>query len=449
MPPKIRRITLDKLTPDPKNANRGTDRGRKALASSLTKYGAMRSITLDKAERIMAGNKTVEQARAQGYTHVLIVPSDGKTLVAVQRTDLDLTTPAGRAAAIADNRTSELDLDWDPAVLEEFGKEADLNEFWDEREWLKLAGPDLEKPDHTDDELAAAEESKLIEAQKKWKVALGDKWAVTGKQTHTILCGDSSDLAVVARLGKKAPVLLFTSPPYSDQRKYRDAIASWSGMMTGMWAAWFPALAAEASILVNLGMAFHDSAIEFYWNDFLTYTAAQGSPLFGWYVWDKMKARPGDYHGRLPLAHEFVFHWRKGKARARKMVATNEFDSGRAMTKRSFRQMDGALENPTSPEAFGQEFRVHDSIFRAMSAGGVDAGHGHPAPFSKAFAQEVIRTFSDTHDTVADPFLGSGTTIVACDEIQRHAVGVDLAPEYVAIALERLTTLGMKCARVK
>jgi hypothetical protein len=136
VPKKIRKIPLDKLIPDDKNANRGTERGRKALGASLTKFGAMRSITIDKAERIMAGNKTVEEARAQGFTHVLIVPTDKKTLVAVQREDLDLSTAEGRAAALADNRTSELDLDWDADILKDLeGLGVEVEDFWTKDEF--------------------------------------------------------------------------------------------------------------------------------------------------------------------------------------------------------------------------------------------------------------------------------------------------------------------------
>ncbi len=107
-------IKVADLTPDPRNANRGTRRGRRALKTSLEKYGAGRSILVDKHGTVIAGNKTLEGARAAGVTDVIVVPTDGSQLVAVQRTDLDLTADAkARELAYADNRTSELDLEWD------------------------------------------------------------------------------------------------------------------------------------------------------------------------------------------------------------------------------------------------------------------------------------------------------------------------------------------------
>jgi hypothetical protein len=56
------RLSLSDLKPDPQNANRGTDRGRDALARSLREYGAGRAVLIDRRGCVIAGNKTVEQA---------------------------------------------------------------------------------------------------------------------------------------------------------------------------------------------------------------------------------------------------------------------------------------------------------------------------------------------------------------------------------------------------
>jgi len=59
-------MKLSQLTPDTRNANKGTDRGRKLVKESLRKYGAGRSILIDKAGNVIAGNKTLEGAKAVG-----------------------------------------------------------------------------------------------------------------------------------------------------------------------------------------------------------------------------------------------------------------------------------------------------------------------------------------------------------------------------------------------
>lgn len=132
-------MKLAKLTPDSRNANKGTARGRELVRESLRKYGAGRSILLDKAGNIIAGNKTVKGAVAMGMTDVQIVKSDGSKLIAVQRTDLDINDKAARELAIADNRASELGLEWDLDVLNQFAaEEMDLTPFFDGHELVSL-----------------------------------------------------------------------------------------------------------------------------------------------------------------------------------------------------------------------------------------------------------------------------------------------------------------------
>jgi hypothetical protein len=61
----------------------------------------------------IAGNKTLEAARGLGVTKTIVVPTTGQELVVVQRTDLDLASDAtARELAVADNRASELGLEW-------------------------------------------------------------------------------------------------------------------------------------------------------------------------------------------------------------------------------------------------------------------------------------------------------------------------------------------------
>lgn len=133
-------MTENTMKPDPRNANRGTHRGRKAVRASLRDYGAGRSILVDKAGVIIAGNKTFEAATEAGIP-VRVVQTDGKELVAVQRTDLSLEEPPARMLAIADNRASELGLEWDQDalanVLEELRPDTDI---FSEDEMAELLG---------------------------------------------------------------------------------------------------------------------------------------------------------------------------------------------------------------------------------------------------------------------------------------------------------------------
>lgn len=111
-------VTIDNLIPDGHNANAGTKRGLDLLDQSLRRNGAGRSILIDKHNRVIAGNKTLERAADIGLDDVIVVDSDGSKLVAVRRVDLDLETdPQARALAYFDNRTSEVSLAWSPEQI--------------------------------------------------------------------------------------------------------------------------------------------------------------------------------------------------------------------------------------------------------------------------------------------------------------------------------------------
>jgi len=123
---------ISDLTLDTANANKGTERGDKALDDSIRQYGAGRSILIDKHGNVIAGNKTLETAGAAGIENIEVVKTDGNTLVAVQRTDLDLyKDKEARELAYADNRVGQLSLDWNPEqLLEDIESELEIPFFY-------------------------------------------------------------------------------------------------------------------------------------------------------------------------------------------------------------------------------------------------------------------------------------------------------------------------------
>ena len=138
---------ISDLIPDSKNANIGTQRGRGLLEKSLRELGAGRSILLDKNGRIIAGNKTTEIAADIGLEDVIIVETDGSKIVAVKRTDLDLDDVSGKARelAIADNRTGEIDLEWDTEALQDLFDNSDIEiAGWWRYQELKDLGLEIE-----------------------------------------------------------------------------------------------------------------------------------------------------------------------------------------------------------------------------------------------------------------------------------------------------------------
>lgn len=118
MAQQFKKMKVRDLIPDAENANKGSERGRQLLEESLRHFGAGRSILIDKKGRIIAGNKTHEEAGAIGLEDVLVVETDGNQLVAVKRTDLDLEQDEkARELAYYDNRVAQLNLAWDKSQI--------------------------------------------------------------------------------------------------------------------------------------------------------------------------------------------------------------------------------------------------------------------------------------------------------------------------------------------
>ena len=138
---KVIEQSIESLIPDDKNFNKGTEFGDHLMDESLRKFGLGRSILLDKNDRIIAGNKTTEKAAELGFENVIIVETDGKTLVAVKRKDIDLDSAKGREFALADNATGKANLCFDTDLIMQEAAKFDF----DPEDW----GVPTEQPEET------------------------------------------------------------------------------------------------------------------------------------------------------------------------------------------------------------------------------------------------------------------------------------------------------------
>lgn len=145
-----RLVSLSEVRPDATNPRRRTERSASLIENSLSEFGAARSIVIDEVGTVLAGNGTLEAAASIGIERVLVVPADGNTLVAVQRTDLDERQK--RRYSIADNRASDLS-EWDAATLaslQEQDPDLHLESYWTEAELDQLMA-DLGQEEEEDD----------------------------------------------------------------------------------------------------------------------------------------------------------------------------------------------------------------------------------------------------------------------------------------------------------
>lgn len=154
---KMIETNIEQLVPDNKNFNKGTEYGQHLIEESLRKFGAGRSILIDKNNRIIAGNKTIENAATVGIENVIVVETDGNQIVAVKRNDIDLDSPKGRELALADNATAKANLEWDEEAIAEAAEQWNI----DPQDWGVSLDND-EENEEDEEETKKVIDTKLI-----------------------------------------------------------------------------------------------------------------------------------------------------------------------------------------------------------------------------------------------------------------------------------------------
>jgi DNA modification methylase len=262
----------------------------------------------------------------------------------------------------------------------------------------------------------------------------GDLWLLG---EHHLLCGDSTDAASVARvMGADRAVLLFTSPPYGNQRDYTTGgVTDWDALMQGVFQHLDRAVRADAQLLVNLGLIHREGEWQPYWSGWLDWMRAQGWRRFGLYAWDQGPGLPGDWNGRLAPAFELVFHFNREARQPNKIVPCKW--AGTPNKGSGLRAADGEVKTYTHIGRPVQEMRIPDSVLRITRHKGRGIETEHPAVFPVALPEFLMRAYTDEGDIVFEPFSGSGTTVLAGQRTGRRVRAIELAPAYVDLAIAR------------
>jgi len=371
---------------DPRNARVRDAKAKETLRKSLEAFGAGRSIVIDKNDVVISGNGVYEQAQALGIK-VREIETDGEELIVVKRTDLETADPRRIGLALADNQTATL-AKWDEVKLEELKTEV--------LDFVELGAMGFDEPPAPDD---SAEVGEMIdraeELNEKWGVERGQVWEIPGKAgIHRVMCGDSTDAGDVALLmdGKKAG-LTITDPPYNVGIKYGEGTNDKQGR--AQYAAWSSK-----------------------WLQFLPSRRlfTVGIKRLMW--WESIAGEP-----------QWIIAWvkRNGQGNTR-LGGTNKWDAILVYDC----PLDGGIDMVECLNDYSEGIRSKGS---------------HPTAKPVGLWRMLIARFALTEDILYEPFLGSGTTVVAAENENRICFGCDVEPKYVAVSLERLTALGLRPVR--
>lgn len=417
--PAYKRVSVSALVPYARNSRTHSPEQIDKVAASIREFGFLNPVIIDGDNGIIAGHCRILAAQKLGMADVPVIEA------------AHLTDAQRKAYVIADNRLA-LDAGWDNDMLKvEFGD-------------LEADGFDLALTGFSLDEIAAlmftepaglTDPDAVPDAPADPVTVLGDVWLL-GK--HRLVCGDSTSVDVLDKLmnGERAD-LLFTSPPYAQQRDYgaaKESVGDWDALMQGVFS--IAPVKDGAQILVNLGLVHRDGEWMPYWDAWIEWMRAAEWRRFGWYVWDQGPGLPGDWNGRLAPSHEFIFHFNRETRKANKSVASKMAGT---VSNGGLRAKDGSIGGRSKGPSAIQSHKIADSVFRVMRhKGGLGKNVGkHPAVFPVALVEQGLDAYTKEGDVLYEPFCGSGTQLIAAEKLGRHCFASEMDPVYCDVSVKR------------
>lgn len=398
----VRMTAIKDLSADPANLRLHGERSIEAIKASLRRFGQQKPIVIDAKGVVVAGNGTFAAAKDLGWSHVLTIRSE---LAGVERV----------AYAIADNRTAELS-EWDRQGLQRTAAEMDAD-------LLEATGWTLDELEQipTGDEAQAEEDEGPPPPARVAVARRGDVWELG---EHRLMCGDSTAWADVEKVmqGEKAS-LVSTDPPYlvdytgerpanergSTGKDWSDVyheidIKDAQGFFRQLFDNVLGVLAPKAALYCwhahrrcgliqrvweELGILDHQQIV---W--------VKPSPVFGRVYWH--------------FQHEpCMMGWRKG--------SMPEHDSD----------------------------HEHTSVWTLDWEGkGRIIGNEHPTQKPIEIFARPMRKHTREGDVVFEPFSGSGSQLVAAEQLKRRCRAIEIEPVFVDVGIRRWQKLTGQAARL-
>jgi DNA modification methylase len=373
------------------------------VAASLKEFSWKQPIVVDKEGVVVVGHTRLLAAKKLGWTDVPVVVAS------------DLTPAQCKAYRISDNRSNE-EAEWDKELL---GLELlDLNALDFD---LSLTAFDADEIKEIQAFNARTEgltdEDETPEAPVEPVSKLGDLWILGD---HRLLCGDSTKREDVEMLmdGQKAD-FCFTSPPYGvglDYGEYQDTFENCKKLINAIAPSIFDTLRPGGFCIINFGdivsarsinkteqPSEYPMAVE-YWPAF----KSAGFLLSTRRIWKKPHAKVSApwtaSSNRSANDWEHLWTWLK--------------PGGKFINKRRDNSFLGVWDSASI-----QGVEIKKDI--------------HPAAFPVGIVTLGLNVYSESGDSVFEPFGGTGTVAVACEKAGRKSFSLELDPKYVDVIVER------------
>ena len=387
---QIKNIGVDKLIPYINNAKVHSEDQITRIASSIREFGFLSPVLIDKEFNIIAGHGRLMAAKKLDMTEVPCVFVEG------------LTDAQRKAYILADNRLGEL-AEWDMDLVT-----SELEMLLDNDFDIDLTG--FELPEEQE-ETEITEDDVPEEVETRCK--LGDLWQMGG---HRLICGDCTDAGVLDELmnGQKAD-MVFTDPPYniaSDSKNFAaDVSKAMKNLSESEWDKDFSIREALDNIYITLA---DNASVYVCTSHFLASEIwdwmKEWSDHYSYCVWSKPNPMPSLAKRHWTWNTELICYATRGKH------TFNFPKEGHALSTWTINKRNGDT--------------------------------GHPTEKPVEVPAMAIKHSSKTKDVILDLFGGSGSTLIACEQLDRKCFMCELDPHYCDVIIQRWENLTGRTAQL-
>lgn len=263
--------------------------------------------------------------------------------------------------------------------------------------------------------------------------------------TTDIFLGDSREQ--LTHLPDNSVDLIVTSPPYADQRKN-----TYGGIHPDKYVEWFLPISEQllrvlkptGTFVLNIKEKVVDGERSTYVMELIIAMRKQGWLWTEEFIWHKKNSYPGKWPNRFRDSWERLLQFNKQKHfnmyQEEVMVPMGDWAKTRL---KKLSDTDKVRDNSKVGSGFGKNISNWLDRDKAYPTNVLHLAtecnnKNHSAAFPEELPEWFIKLFTKENDTVLDPFMGSGTTLVVANRMQRNSIGIDIMPEYYEMVRKQL-----------
>ena len=263
-----------------------------------------------------------------------------------------------------------------------------------------------------------------------------------------IILGDCKE--VLKQIPDNSIDLIFTSPPYADQRK-----STYGGIAPDEYVEWFLPISQEllrvlkptGTFVLNIKEKVVEGERSTYVMELILALRKQGWFWTEEFIWHKKNSFPGKWSNRFRDSWEKLLQFNKDKKfnmyQDEVKVPIGDWAKGRL---KNLSETDKIRDNAKNGSGFGKNISNwvgKETVYptNVLHFATECSNKNHPAAFPENLPEWFIKLFTQEKDTVLDPFAGSRTTLTVAQRMKRNSIGIEILPEYQKMMLKEIESV--------